>query len=354
MNTWGNALRLSIFGESHGEAIGMLVDGIPPGEAVDLEAVAVEMARRAPGKQTVSTARKEPDQVKILSGMRDGVTTGFPISGMIVNTNTRSGDYDSKLRPGHADMTAQIKYGGYADMRGGGHFSGRLTAPLVFAGALAKQVLSRRGIAVHARIVEIAGIPDTHPPSSRTAYAALAAKPFAVGDDAAARQMEAAILAAKADADSVGGVIECVAFDVPPGLGDPFFRPAESVIAGMLYAVPAVKGVEFGDGFALASQRGSETNDPIALQEGKLMTLSNHNGGILGGITNGMPLVVRTAVKPTPSIAQEQRTVDAQTMRETMISIHGRHDPCIVQRAVPVIEAAVAVCILDMLLSGGS
>lgn len=350
MNTFGTALRLSIFGESHGPAIGITVDGLPPGTPIDLAAVQTEMQRRAPGGSALATARKEPDAVEILSGLHGGVTTGFPLCGVIFNRDQRSRDYKDHLRPGHADWTALLKYSGHADMRGGGHFSGRLTAPLVFAGALAKQALALQGAQVFGRITAIAGLCDTTPPCTPEAYRAVVAKPLPVHSDAAGIQMRDAVLAAKQDLDSVGGIVEAIAFGLPAGLGEPFFGSVESVAAALLFSVPAVKGVSFGDGFALATMRGSQANDPLTVKDGSIRSASNRNGGILGGITNGMPVIVTAAIKPTPSIAREQSSVDPATMRETAIEIGGRHDPCIVPRAVPVIEAALAISVLDCLL----
>jgi len=330
MNTWGHSLRLSIFGESHGPGVGIVIDGLPPGEPVDFEAVAAEMRRRAPGRDETSTARREDDTPEILSGLLEGHATGAPLCAVIRNHDARSRDYDAKLRPGHADWTALLKYKGQADMRGGGHFSGRLTAPLVFAGAVAKQMLARRGVEITGRVVQIGAVTDP---------------------DA----MRAEILAAKAGGDSVGGVVEAVATGVPGGLGEPFFASLESVTASLLFSVPAVKGVEFGDGFGLAAVRGSQANDELYLEDGHIRARTNHNGGVLGGITNGEPVVVRAAFKPTPSIAKPQRTVDAETMRETEIIVRGRHDPCIVPRALPVVEAALALSVLDcMLMAGGN
>jgi len=325
MNTWGYNLRLSIFGESHGPAIGIIVDGLPPGEPVDPAGIASEMRRRAPGQDVTATARQEGDQVEILSGLLDGRTTNAPLCAVIRNRDARPEEYGAKLRPGHADWIALLKYGGFADQRGGGHFSGRLTAPLVFAGAVAKQSLARRGVAITGRAVRIGQTGDPE-------------------------KMRDEILAAKADGDSVGGIVEAVATGAPIGLGQPFFASFESVAASLLFAIPAVKGVEFGDGFALAGLRGSQANDQLTLENGQIRALTNHNGGILGGLTNGEPIVVRAAVKPTPSIAKPQRTVDAETMRETELSVRGRHDPCIVPRAVPVVEAALALSVLDCLL----
>jgi chorismate synthase len=331
----------------------MIVDGLPAGESIDEAALGREMARRAPGHDAFSTARRETDAVEILSGLRAGITTGAPICGLIRNTDARSGDYDGKLRPGHADLTALLKYGGYADMRGGGHFSGRLTAPLVFAGAMAKQLLARRGVKVYGRIVAIGGVTDADAPSDETAWQDCARLRFPASEGAAAH-MRARIDAARADGDSVGGVVEAAAYGVPGGVGDPFFASVESVAASLLFSIPAVKGVEFGDGFRLADMRGSEANDEFFVERGAILSRTNHNGGVLGGITNGMPLVARVVCKPTPSIAKTQRTVNPADMTETTIAIKGRHDPCIVPRAVPVVEAAVALGVLDCMLAGKS
>jgi chorismate synthase len=346
MNAWGEGVRLSIFGESHGEAVGMIVDGLPAGENSDLSELGREMARRAPGLRDLSTARREADEVRILSGLKDGRTTGAPICGLVRNGDARSGDYDGKLRPGHADLTALLKYGGHADMRGGGHFSGRLTAPLVFAGAMARQVLRRRGVRVYGRIVSIGGVTDAAAPRDESEWRTLADSPFPVFGEVGER-MRSAIEAARADGDSVGGVAEVSAHGVPGGIGDPFFASIESVAASLLFSVPAVKGVEFGDGFRLADMRGSEANDAFCVKGGAILSRTNRCGGILGGIASGMPLVVRAAFKPTPSVAKEQRTADPARMTETTLAIKGRHDPCIVPRAVPVVEACLALCVLD-------
>ena len=329
MNTFGEQLKLSIFGESHGNGIGIVIDGLPPGLAVDEAQIASEMARRAPGNDRLSTPRKEPDQVEIVSGVFNGFTTGAPLCGMIRNTNTRSKDYTPELpRPGHADLTAHLKYNGYEDYRGGGHFSGRLTAPLVFAGALCKSLLEKNDIFVSATITEIAGVQG----------------------EGLTEAMEEAILNAKAEGDSVGGIIEACAKNLPVGLGSPFFGSVESRLASMLYSIPAVKGVEFGDGFALAKMRGSIANDPITRSGANYRTSTNHNGGINGGITNGMDLVFRVAIKPTPSISKPQETINLLTGEPTRFQVHGRHDPCIVPRAVCVIEAAAAIVLTDLLL----
>ncbi|MDR2296303.1 MAG: chorismate synthase, partial [Clostridiales Family XIII bacterium] len=280
MNTWGRRIRLSVFGESHGAAIGMIVDGLPAGEPIDAEELGREMARRAPGLDPFSTARRERDAVEILSGLKDGRTTGAPICGLIRNGDARPGDYDGLLRPGHADWTALLKYGGHADMRGGGHFSGRLTAPLVFAGALARQALRRRGAAIYGRIVAIGDAADAAAPCGEAEWRALAGLKLPAASDAATR-MRAAVAAARADGDSVGGVVGAAAYGVPGGIGDPFFASVESVVAALLFSVPAVKGVEFGDGFRLAGMRGSEANDALFVEHGAIRSRTNHNGGLL-------------------------------------------------------------------------
>jgi chorismate synthase len=343
-------LRLSIFGESHGRAVGVIIDGLPSGETVDLDVTAREMLRRAPGRDELSTERRERDDVEIVSGLLNGRTTGAPVCGVIYNTDARSRDYDTKLRPGHADWTALLKFGGDADMRGGGHFSGRLTAPLVFAGSLAKQILSMRGVEVFSRVISIGGVTDVETPGSREKYRAVASSSFPASPSSEAA-MRNVVMAAKGDGDSVGGTIEAVVFGLPGGLGAPFFGSMESSIASLLFSVPAVKGVEFGDGFRLAAMRGSEANDALYMDGRDIRARTNHNGGILGGITNGMPLTVRAAVKPTPSIALPQESVDASTMSGTTISVSGRHDPCIVLRAAPLVEACLSVASLDALLA---
>jgi chorismate synthase len=351
INVWGNRVKLSIFGESPGKSVGVVVDGLPAGETIDPEEIARTMRRRAPGRSGFSTARREEDAVEILSGLYNGKTTGFPVCGAIYNEDARSRDYDSKLRPGHADWTALLKYGGHADMRGGGHFSGRLTAPLCFAGSLAKQVLSRRNIEVYARIDAIGGVMEPEAPASPREYRAVSLCEFP-SSPSMEEPMKEAIKKAMKEGDSVGGVVAAAAFGLPGGLGEPFFGSMESAVASLLFSIPAVKGVEFGDGFRLALMRGSEANDALYPDGGNIKARTNRNGGILGGITNGMPLLVRAAVKPTPSIPRPQQTVDGGTGRETTLRIAGRHDPCIVPRAVPVVESCLALCVLDALMTG--
>lgn len=354
---FGNILRVSVFGQSHGKAIGVVVDGLPAGEAIDLEELQRFLDRRRPGTGPLSTARKETDVPEFLSGLEGGKTCGAPLCAVIKNADQHSKDYGEladKPRPGHADFTAWAKWGGHADMRGGGHFSGRLTAPLCVAGGIAKQILARRGIFVGAHLASVAGICDRPFPLYPTAalFSEIAAKPFPVLDGEAGERMRAAILDAKNDLDSVGGVIECAATGLPPGLGEPMFGGVENRLAAALFGIPAVKGVEFGEGFRAAELRGSENNDPFTLEDGEIRAETNRAGGILGGITTGMPLVLRAAVKPTPSIGRPQKTVRLSAMEAAELAIHGRHDPCVAHRAVPVMEAVTAAVLLDMLLEG--
>jgi len=349
-SVFGHTIQLTLFGESHGPAVGCVLTGLAPGLAIDFGEIRREMARRMPGQSILASSRQEPDEWEILSGWFEGHTTGTPLTLVIRNQNPRSQDYHPHLpRPGHADLAAAYRYGGYADYRGGGHFSGRMTAPLTLAGAIAKQALAPLGIHIGARIAQIAGITDAPADAHRILEASQ--KAFPVWDDAVGKTMEEAILSAKAEQDSVGGVIECVALGVPPGFGDPLFAALEGSISRMMFAIPAVKGIEFGDGFGLADKRGSEANDPIAMEDGRPTHLSNHSGGITGGITNGEPIAFHVAIKPTPTIGKPQRTVDLTTGQDITTSFGGRHDPCIVPRAVPVVEAGLALCLLDLLSS---
>ncbi len=350
------ALTLSLFGQSHGAAIGMTLDGLPAGEKIDMQALRQFLQRRAPGKNAWSTKRAEPDEPDILSGIVNDTTCGAPICAVIHNKNTRSADYDNiKLvpRPGHADYTAQVKYGGFQDVAGGGHFSGRVTAALCIAGGICKQILAARGITVNAHIQSIAGIDDDSfnplgEPSS--VFKILEHSDFAVLNGEKGELMKQAIVSALNDGDSVGGAVECIVQGLPVGLGEPMFDGMEGNIAKAVFAVPAVKGVEFGAGFEVAAMRGSQNNDAFVIKDGAITTETNNHGGILGGITTGMPLLLKAAIKPTPSISKEQRSVDLTAHKEGTLNIKGRHDPCIVPRAVPCIEAAVAVAILDSLL----
>ena len=326
-SSYGERFRFTIFGQSHAPAIGVTMEGIPAGVAIDLDKLQKFMARRAPGNSPTATARKEPDIPVFQTGLRGNVTTGDPITAIIENTNTRSKDYDNVRdcpRPGHADFPAYVKYGEIP--AGGGHFSGRMTAPLCIAGGICLQILEAMGIEISAKILSIGGV------------------------QGAWEELEQVILAAKADGDSVGGVIECTAAGLPVGWGDPMFGGMENRIAQVVFGIPAVKGIEFGAGFAAANLRGSENNDAYTMEKGQVKTLTNNHGGILGGITTGMPLVFRAAVKPTPSIGKEQQSVSLSRKENQKLVVHGRHDPCIVPRAVPVMEAAAAVAIYDACL----
>ena len=346
----GAVLRLSVFGQSHAEAVGMTLEGLPAGLLVDPDALQSFLNRRAPGRNDWSTSRREEDCPEFLCGLKDGKTCGAPLTAIIRNRNTRSVDYEQLRclpRPGHADYTAQLRYGCFQDVAGGGHFSGRLTAPLCIAGGILLQMLKAKGIRVEARIRAIAGIEDDSPFTE-----SVAEKAFPAVSDEAGEQMKAAIQAARAEGDSVGGIVECVIRGVPGGLGSPMFDGVENRIAQLAFAIPAVKGIEFGSGFQAAEMRGSENNDPYTVEDGHVVTCTNHAGGILGGITTSMPVVFRVAVKPTPSIASPQQTVNLDTMQPETLRISGRHDPCIVPRAVPVVEAVAAIAVADLILEG--
>ena len=351
MNTWGSKLKISIFGESHGIGIGVVLDGIPSGLTLDMDFISREMSRRAPGKDKLSTPRKEADEVEILSGVVDGKTTGTPICGIIRNTNTRSRDYTPNLlRPGHADFTGFQKYGATHDFRGGGHFSGRITAPLVFAGAIAKQVLNNDGITVGAHIKSVHGVSENSfldCDLTSELLQSISSKAFPVICDEIGARMQQEILNAASEKNSVGGIIECAIQGIKPGVGSPFFSSVESLISSMMFSIPAVKGIEFGRGFDLCQMTGIDANDPFETDGKNIYTTTNNNGGINGGITNGMPVVFSVGIKPTPSIAKEQKTVDTDKMENTTIEIKGRHDPCIVQRAAVVVECAAALAILE-------
>lgn len=354
---FGKMIKVSVFGQSHGAAVGVAVDGLPAGEEIDLAELQRFLNRRRPGKDILSTPRREEDVPEFLSGLESGKTCGAPLCAVIRNSGQRSADYEGLSdtpRPGHADYTAWVKWRGNADLRGGGHFSGRLTAPLCVAGGIAKQILSRRGIHVGAHLSAAAGIEDEPFPPYPTGelFAAVAAKDFPVLDGGAGARMRAAILAAGEAGDSVGGVVECAAVGLPAGLGAPMFEGVENRLAAALFGIPAVKGVEFGAGFGAAALRGSEHNDPFAVRDGRIVTETNRAGGILGGITNGMPVVLRAAFKPTPSIGMEQRTVSLSRLENTTLAVRGRHDPCVALRAVPVVEAVTACVLLDLLLEG--
>ncbi|MBZ4663667.1 MAG: aroC [Caloramator sp.] len=353
---WGKNIKISLFGESHGEAIGVIIDGLPAGLELDFDFIKEEMSRRKPGRSSISTPRREEDEIKILSGLFNGRTTGTPLCCIIQNENKKSTDYEKTkniLRPGHADYTGFIKYRGFNDYRGGGHFSGRLTAPIVFVGAIAKTILKKKGIIVGAHIKSIKDIEDIsfdYCNIEEETFKSLKYKEFAVLDDEAGQKMKQAILDAKKNGDSLGGIIEAAVVNVEAGLGSPFFDSVESKLSQLLFSIPAVKGVEFGEGFNITKMTGSEANDEFIIDNGEIKTKKNNNGGILGGITNGMPIVFRVAVKPTPSILKEQDTVDISLMQNVKLKVEGRHDACIVPRAVPVVEAVAAIVILDLLI----
>ena len=352
---WGNKIKISIFGESHGEAIGINIDGLPAGFEIDMDKVFYEMERRAPGRNELSTPRKEKDLPEILSGYFEGKTTGTPLCAIIRNTNTKSKDY-SKLkdimRPGHADYTGHIRYGGFNDYRGGGHFSGRITAPLVFAGAICRQVLENKGILITAHIKSIADIEDKSfldVDINEELIQGFKGEDLPLIDHTLKESMKNKILAAKEEFDSVGGTVECAVLGIEPGIGNPFFDSVESTLAHLMFSIPAVKGIEFGRGFDITKLKGSEANDSMYFEQEKVKTKTNNNGGILGGITNGMPIVFNTAIKPTSSILKPQNTVNINTKEDTVLEVNGRHDPCIVQRALSVIEAVTAIGILDLI-----
>lgn len=354
-DTYGKYITLTIVGESHGPAVGAVLSGLAAGIPVDAEFMRHQMElRRAKGQ--ISTARSEEDAVRILSGVYNGYTTGTAITLMIENKDAKSGDYEASknlLRPGHADYTASVKYRGYADLRGGGHASGRLTAPFVAACSILTKLLQERGIFIATHLAECAGIGDMpfseDPAVLQRQMHSLNEKPFPVLNDGCGKMMQDAIRLAADSGDSVGGILETAVIGLPAGLGEPFFGSVESELASLLFSIPAVKGVEFGAGFGFARMKGSRANDPLRMKDGQIVTSSNHNGGINGGITNGMPLIVRTAVKPTPSIYMVQQTVDYEKRRNAVLQISGRHDPCIAHRARVVQDSAAALCIAELL-----
>ncbi|MBO5852283.1 MAG: chorismate synthase [Clostridia bacterium] len=355
----GNKIRLSVFGESHGLAIGCTLEGVPSGVKIDFDALMTQMSRRAPGKDKTATTRKEADIPELISGVVDGVTTGAPITIIIKNNDTKSHNYDNlrdNPRPSHADYAASVKYGGANDIRGGGHFSARLTAPIVAAGAICRQILKDEGITVGGHILSIGGVEDKRfdPVNvTDTELEALSSKLFALISPEKEKPMRAEVESARLDCDSVGGAAELAAVGLPVGLGSHMFLGVENVVSNILYGVPAVKGISFGAGFGYAALKGSEANDQMYFDEnGAVKCYTNNCGGITGGMTNGMPLIVTVALKPTPSIAKEQKTVNLKTGENTTLKIEGRHDPCIVPRALPVLEAALSIALLDLLALG--
>lgn len=354
---WTNRISISIFGESHGPAIGVVIDNLPAGEYINVEELGRFMARRAPKKDGTTTSRSEKDMPQILSGVHNERTTGTPLCAFIQNTDTHSGDYSniSRLaRPGHADYTGALRYKGFNDVRGGGHFSGRLTAPLCFAGAVCSQILERRGIYVGAHILSIHDTRDSefdHVKVSREDILDVRYKEFPVINDRKGKIMFEDIQKARLGCESLGGIIECAAINVPAGIGSPIFNGLENSIAQLIFGIPAVKGLEFGAGFMTAKMVGSQNNDEFYVDDfGHVKTRTNNHGGILGGISSGMPITLNVAIKPTPSIAKPQATVDYSNMSNEVLEIKGRHDPCIVPRAVPCVEAAVSLAILSHML----
>lgn len=351
--SFGEKVKITIFGQSHSEAIGVVIDGIPAGITLDIEKIDSFMSRRAPGKNAYSTPRKEADKPEIVSGVVDRVTCGAPICAIIRNTNQHSKDY-SKLkvlpRPSHSDFPAYVKHNGFNDIRGGGNFSGRMTAPLCFAGAVAMQLLEAKGIHIGAHIEKIAGVRDSRFNPLSPELDLLKGKDLPLIDDSVKDEMLGRIEAARLDSDSVGGVIECAITGLPVGIGEPMFDGVENTLSQAVFAIPAIKGIEFGNGFDCADLKGSENNDEFSVTDGRITTKTNNHGGILGGLTSGMPLIFRVAVKPTPSIAKPQMTVNLETNEAEELVIGGRHDPCIVPRAVPCVEAAAAITILNMVI----
>ena len=352
---FGKKINLSIFGESHGKAIGIVINGIEPGIKIDLDKIEQDMARRAPGKNSLSTQRKEGDSFEILSGFFEGYTTGTPLSIMIRNNDTKSKDYSKikdLVRPSHGDFSGFVKYNGFNDYRGGGHFSGRITAPLVFAGALAKQILESKGIYVGAHISRVGKVVDDSFDKvnlNKGVLDSVLDKELPLLNEEKIDDIKQEILHARQNGDSVGGAIECGIVGINPGIGSPFFDSLESTISHLAFSVPAVKGIEFGLGFDFAKENASKVNDEYYIENGEVKTYTNNNGGIVGGITNGMPVIFKVAIKPTPSISKEQRTINVRTMEEEILKVEGRHDPCIVQRAVVVIEAIAAIAVLELL-----
>lgn len=351
--TWGNKIKFSIFGESHGVAIGGVLDGIKPGTKIDFDKIDLEMKRRN-HRAFYSTARDEKDAYEILSGVKDGVATGSPIGFMIRNKDQHSSDYvnlNETPRPGHADYPAVVKYDGFNDYRGGGHFSGRITAPLTFAGSVARQVLEAQGVKIVSHIYSIGEVKSQSVldnPLSADDIERLHSMEFPVLSEETAKAMEAEIMKYKTDCNSVGGIVECAVCGMEAGVGSPFFESVESEIARMMFSIPAVKGIEFGRGFEISAMNGFDANDNYEIKDGMVNAVTNNNGGILGGITNGMPIVFRVAIKPTPSIFKTQKTVNLSNMTNDEITLKGRHDACIVPRAAAVVEAGAALCLLNL------
>lgn len=356
---FNGGITVSLFGESHGKGIGVVIDNLPAGEEIDLEEIAAFMARRAPKKDGTSTMRSEKDIPEILSGLYNGKTTGTPLCAVIFNQDQHSSDYGNIshiARPAHADYTGYLRYNGANDPRGGGHFSGRITAPLCFAGAVCAQILKHRSITTGAHILSVKDVFDkSFDPMTVSAeqLEAVKQRSFPVVSDEAEKQMRDIINAARTELDSVGGVVECAAVGFPAGVGSPMMDGLENTIARLIFAIPAVKGLEFGNGFECTKLFGSENNDAFCLSGGRVVTQTNNHGGILGGISSGMPIIFRAAFKPTPSISRPQKSVDFKELSEQELIIKGRHDPCVVPRAVPCVEAALNIALVSALADGG-
>ncbi|HZJ99405.1 MAG TPA: chorismate synthase [Tissierellaceae bacterium] len=353
---FGNNIKVSLFGESHGKAIGVNIDGLPPGLKLNMDNIRQELARRSPGKDRLSTERRETDEFEILSGYFNDRTTGTPLCAIIRNEDIKSLDYDKikdLMRPSHADYSGHIKYHGYNDYRGGGHFSGRLTAPLVFAGAIAKEILRKEEISIGSHIKSIGHIEDIsfdYVDINIETIKHLNKSEFPVLEDSKEKEMKDLIIKTKKEGDSIGGTIETAIINLPAGLGSPYFDALDANLAKLIFSVPGVKGLEFGAGFNISKIKGSEANDEMYIKDGRVRTYTNNSGGLVGGISNGMPIIFRSAIKPTSSIAKRQRTVDIGKAIDSSISIEGRHDPCIVQRVLPVVDAVAAIAIVDLLI----
>lgn len=359
-STWGNMIKISVFGGSHSKAIGVTIDGLPAGEKISEEEILLQMSRRAPGQDPAATTRKESDFPQVVSGISDDwITTGAPLCALIFNTNHHSKDYSElkkKPRPGHADFPASVKFNGFNDIRGGGHFSGRLTAPLVFAGAVCRQILQKKGIHIGAHALEIAGIKDEKIDNlmvTKEFLCKLNTEYFSVISSESKSKMYEEIEIARKNTNSVGGIIECAAIGLPVGLGRHMFGGVENIISSIIFGIPAVKGIEFGAGFDSARLLGSENNDSLFYKDNSVVSETNNSGGILGGMTSGMPLRFNVAIKPTPSISKTQNTINLDSKENDELKIVGRHDPCIVPRAIPVVEAVTAIAILELMALSG-
>lgn len=357
-STYSGSIKVSIFGESHSDAIGAVLDNIPAGEKIIFDEIIMQMQRRVPGHDNISTDRKENDIPEVISGILNGYTTGAPVCAIIKNNNVNSEDYKNLkdlIRPGHSDYSANIKYRGFNDKRGGGHLSGRLTAGLTFCGAICRQILEHRGVVIGAHAYSIFDVFDKKFEGnlSDKLLINLSRERFPVIDRNKKEEMMERILQVQKDGDSIGGIIECAIKNIPPGVGAPIFDGVENKISSLIFAIPAIKGIEFGAGFSSAKMRGSQNNDPFVINGGKVATYTNNHGGILGGISSGMPIIFRCAVKPTPSISRPQKTVNIKSKLMQEISISGRHDPCIVPRAVPVVESVAAIALLDLFKEAG-